>query len=300
MQIDFKGRVAIVTGAANGLGKAYAQALAQAGARVVVNDLGGDSRGSGSDGSAARAIADDIIAQGGDALASNCSVTDEPGVRDMVERARERWGRVDILINNAGILQGRHFSRVDMSQFRKVVDVNLMGSAICSHAVWNLMREQGYGRILMTTSEGALYPVPGAASYAAAKLGVVGLMNALSVEGKAYGIRVNSIAPAAATRMTEEMLSAEDFARMGPETVVAAALFLVSEDAPACATLAAGAGRYERAFVTHSRGVEMASGELTPAGVASRFAEISDRTGDEAPQGFHAVARVGLAGRPPD
>ncbi|KTE04395.1 hypothetical protein ATE68_01760 [Sphingopyxis sp. H038] len=297
MQIDFKGRVAVITGAANGLGKAYALALAKAGARIVVNDLGGDSRGEGSDGSAAQATADEIIANGGDALASHCSVTDEAGVQDMVERARTRWGRVDILINNAGILQGRHFSRVDMADFRKVVEVNLMGSAICTHAVWKLMREQGYGRILMTTSEGALYPVPGAASYAAAKLGVVGLMNALSVEGKADGIHVNSIAPAAATRMTKDMLSADDFSRMGPETVVAAALYLVSENAPTCTTLAAGAGRYERAFVTHSRGVEVDDGQLTPAGVAARFAEISDRSGDQAPQGFHAVARVGLAGR---
>lgn len=297
MQIDFKGRVAIVTGAANGLGRAYALALAKAGARVVVNDLGGDSRGAGSDGSAAQVVADEIVANGGEAFADGCSVADEAGVAAMVDRARDRWGRVDILINNAGILQGRNFSRVDMAEFRKVVDVNLMGSAICTHAVWNLMREQGYGRILMTTSEGALYPVPGAASYAAAKLGVVGLMNALSVEGQAYGIHVNSIAPAAATRMTRDMLSAADFARMGPETVVAAALYLVSEDAPTCATLAAGAGRYERAFVTHSRGVEMESGQWTAADVAARFAEISDRSGDQAPQGFHAVARVGLVGR---
>jgi NAD(P)-dependent dehydrogenase (short-subunit alcohol dehydrogenase family) len=292
MRTDFKGKVAIVTGAANGLGKAYALALAKAGARLVVNDLGGDSKGVGRSNLAAKAVADDITAMGGEALASDCSVTDEAGIRAMVDRVTDRWGRVDILINNAGILQPRHFARVDMADFRQVVDVNLMGAAICSHAVWNIMREQGYGRILMTTSEGALYPVPGAAGYAAAKLGLVGLMNALSVEGREHGIRVNSIAPAAATRMTKDMLNAGDFLRMGPESVVATALYLVSDAAPTGATLAVGAGRIERAFVTHSRGVELDASQLTPAEVAAHFAAISDRAGDSAPDGLHSVARV--------
>lgn len=291
MTIDFSGQVAIVTGGANGLGRDYALALARSGARVMVNDLGGDSLGAGSDAEAADRVAREIVASGGEALASHCSVTDEAGIVDMVSRTVKRWGRVDVLINNAGILQAGNFSRADMTSFRRVVEVNLIGSALCSHAVWNPMCEQGYGRILMTTSEGALYPVPGAASYAAAKLGLVGLMNTLSAEGSTRGIRVNTIAPAAATRMTREIVSPEDLARMDTGTVTAAALYLVSADAPTGAILAAGAKRYERAYITHTQGMELPSGDLGPDAVSAHFEAISDRLGDEAPTGFHAVAR---------
>ncbi|MBO9695252.1 MAG: SDR family NAD(P)-dependent oxidoreductase [Sphingopyxis sp.] len=288
MQINLAGKVAIVTGAGNGLGRTYAFALAQRGAKVVVNDLA-------SEGAAAQGVVEAIAAAGGEAIVCDCSVTDETGVADMVARTRDRWGRVDILINNAGMLQNRRFGRVSLEEIRRIVEVNLMGSVICSHAVWEAMSEQGYGRILMTTSEGGLYPVPGAASYAAAKLGVVGLMNALSAEGDRYGIRVNSIAPAAATRMTDGLLSERDFARMGPASVVAAALFLVGEQAPRGAILAVGAGRFERAYITHTLGAEIPDGKVTPEAVAERFMEISCRMGDQAPDGMHSVARVGQA-----
>lgn len=285
MQIDFRDRIAIVTGAANGLGKAYALELGRLGAKVVVNDLGGESD--------PHAVADAIVAAGGEAIAVACSVTDEAGVAAMVETARTRWGRIDILINNAGILQLRRFSRVSMADFRRVVDVNLFGSAICAQAVWETMCEQGQGRILMTTSEGALYSVPGASGYAAAKLAVVGLMNALAAEGTPHGIRVNSIAPGAGTRMTETMLSAEDYARMGPDSVVPAALYLVSGDAPTGAILAAGAGSFERVHIAHTVGVRMTGDELTAGNVAARFAEISNRANDRAPTAAHSAAHGG-------
>ncbi len=292
MRVSFAGRVAIVTGAGNGLGRAYALALAKLGARVVVNDLAPGPADADA-GSGAAAVAEEIVAQGGTAMAAVCSVTDETAVGEMVDRTMAHWGRIDILINNAGILLPRNFGRVDIADFRKVVEVNLMGSAICAHAVWSAMGEAGYGRILMTTSEGALYPVPGAASYAAAKLGVVGLMNSLSAEGQRHGIHVNSIAPAAATRMTRAILSAADFARLGVEPAVAAALFLVGDDAPTGVTLAAGGGRFERAYITHTAGVEIGGDGLSAGAVAERFAEISARRGDEAPEGQHSVAQVG-------
>ncbi|MEJ6009379.1 SDR family NAD(P)-dependent oxidoreductase [Novosphingobium aquae] len=291
MTIDFSGQVAIVTGGANGLGREYALALAKRRARVMVNDLGCDSSGRGNDVGAVEQVVQEIRNGGGEALSSDCSVTDNAGVLDMVERTVRQWGRVDILINNAGILQSGYFARAAMADFRQVVEVNLIGSALCSHAVWHHMRRQGFGRILMTTSEGALYPVPGAASYAAAKLGLVGLMNALSAEGRRDGICVNTIAPAAATRMTRDIVGTADLARMDTATVVAAALYLVSAEAPSGAILAAGAKRYERAYITHTQGLELPELSLQPEGVGAHFEAISDRFGDEAPQGFHAVAR---------
>lgn len=280
--INLSGRVAIVTGAGGGLGRAHALLLASRGAQVIVNDLG----------DAADAVVAEIRAAGGQARAAKCSVADAEAVQAMVVAVLAEFGRIDILINNAGILQLRRFARVSMAEFRRVVDVNLFGSAICAHAVWEAMCEQGHGRILMTTSEGALYSVPGAAGYATAKLAVVGLMNALAAEGEPHGIRVNSIAPGAGTRMTETMLSPEDYARMGPDSVVPAALYLVSEDAPTGAILAAGAGGFERVHIAHTVGVRMAGDELTPANVAARFAEISDRTNDSAPTSAHSAARA--------
>lgn len=295
MQTSFSDQIALVTGAGGGLGRSYALELARLGARVVVNDLGVDTTDEEPPVVSARAVAAEIVAAGGQAFACDCSVTDEAGVADMIGRVLDQWGRIDILINNAGILQRRRFARSEMSDFRRIVDVNLMGSAICTKAVWNIMCDQGYGRILMTTSEGALYPMPGGASYAAAKLGLVGLMNALSVEGAPHGVRINSIAPAAATRMTEGLLNAADFARLSPDAVVAAALYLVSREAPNGVTLAAGAGRFERAYITHTLGVELVEDCPTPDAVAARFADISDRSGDEAPGAMHSVARVGRA-----
>jgi len=283
MQAEPDHRVAVITGAGNGLGKAYAIALARSGVRVVVNDLGPE----------AEAVAEEIRRFGGEALAACCSVTDEQAVPAMIMETIERWGRIDILVNNAGILRSRGFARTDLADFKALVDVNLIGAAVCSHAVWEPMRAQGHGRILMTTSEGALYPTPGAAGYAAAKLGLVGLMNSLSVEGAKYDIRVNSIAPAAATRMTADLLAPADFARLTHESVVAAALYLVGDDAPSGVILAAGAGRFERAYISHTRGLRLPDAEFLPERIAAHFDAISDRSGDAVPRSAYSVSRSG-------
>ena len=294
MTIRFDNRVAIVTGAGNGLGKAYALELARLGAKVVVNDLGGARDGTGSSGTAAQQVVDEIGALGGEAIASVCSVTDETGVAAMVAEAKAKWGRVDILINNAGILRDKSFAKMTIAEFRQVVEVHLMGSAIVTKAVWDLMREQGYGRILMTTSATGLYGNFGQSNYGAAKLGLVGFMNSLAAEGAKYNVHVNTIAPAAATRMTEDVLPAELLAKMGPETVAPAALFLVSEKAPNKVTLAAGAGGFERAYITMTRGIQVDAGAMAADTVAARFEAISDRAGELIPDGAFAQSAVAL------
>jgi NAD(P)-dependent dehydrogenase (short-subunit alcohol dehydrogenase family) len=287
----FEDRVAIVTGAGNGLGRAYALELARRGARVVVNDLGGTRDGTGSSTTVAQAVVDEIKGFGGDAIANGCSVTDEAGVAAMVAQAKDTWGRVDILINNAGILRDKSFAKMTVADFRTVVEVHLMGSVICTKAVWDLMREQGYGRILMTTSATGLFGNFGQANYGAAKLGLVGLMNSLAIEGARNNVRVNTIAPAAATRMTEDITPAEALAKMGPETVVPAALFLVSDDAPTKVTLAAGAGGFERAYITLTRGIRVGAEAMTVETVAGRFDAINDRSDESVPDNaFNALA----------
>ncbi|MBB6095810.1 NAD(P)-dependent dehydrogenase (short-subunit alcohol dehydrogenase family) [Povalibacter uvarum] len=280
MAIRFDNRVAIVTGAGNGLGREYALELARRGARVVVNDLGGARDGTGSSSSAAQAVVDEIVKLGGEAIASGCSVTDEAGVAAMVAEAKNKWGRIDILINNAGILRDKSFAKMTMADFRTVLEVHLMGSVICTKAVWDIMREQKYGRILMTTSGTGLYGNFGQSNYAAAKLALVGFMGSLGIEGAKSNVHVNTIAPAAATRMTEDILPPELLSKMGPEAVVATALYLVSEGAPNRATLAAGAGGVERAYITLTRGIQVTSEESTPETVAARFDAIGNREGE--------------------
>lgn len=294
MTDSFFNRVAIVTGAGNGLGKAYALELARLGARVVVNDLGGARDGSGASGGAAQAVVDEIVAAGGEAIVNACSVTDEAAVAAMVAEAVGRWGRVDILINNAGILRDRTFAKMTMDDFRAVVDVHLIGSAICTKAVWDGMRMQGYGRILMTTSATGLFGNFGQSNYGAAKLGLVGFMNSLRFEGGKNNVRVNTIAPAAATRMTEDVMPVELLAMMGPETVVPAALYLVSEDAPNGMILLAGAGGVEQAHITMTRGIRVPAGELTLEMIAERLTEIGDRGDVVLAQDASAQAAVAL------
>ena len=280
MTISFQDRVAIVTGAGGGLGRAYALELARRGAKVVVNDLGGSRDGTGHS-DAAAAVVEEIRSAGGEAMADGGSVTDAAQMQAMVAKAIEAWGAVHILINNAGILRDKSFAKMSMDDFRAVVDVHLIGSANCTHAVWGLMREQGYGRILMTASSTGLYGNFGQANYAAAKLGLAGFARTLALEGARDNVRVNTIAPTAATRMTENLFPPELLARFEPELVAPAALFLVGEDAPSGVTLGAGAGVVQAAHITLTRGVTLA--EPTPEAVAESFAAIIDRTGEIVP-----------------
>ena len=302
MAITFDNRVAIVTGAGGGLGRAYALELARRGAKVVVNDLGGARDGSGTSDAAAR-VAEEITAAGGEAIANGASVTDQAQVEAMVGQARERWGGVHILINNAGILRDKSFAKMTLDDFRLVVDVHLIGTAICTKAVWEGMRAQNYGRILMTSSSTGLYGNFGQANYGAAKLGLAGLTKTLYLEGAKYNVRVNTLAPTAGTRMTEELMPPEMFQAFSPETVVPAALFLVSDDAPTNQIVAAGGGVVAASFVTLTPGVVLSPDQRTPEAVAENWERVIDRTGEIVPktggeQGMMAVAQLQkLAGR---
>jgi len=283
MTISFAGKVAIVTGAGGGLGRAYALELARLGARVVVNDLGGARDGSGQS-DAAEAVAEEIRMAGGEAVASGSSVTDYSQMEELAARTRAAWGGIHVLINNAGILRDKSFGKMDMADFRAVLDVHLMGSAHCSRAVWNIMREQDYGRILMTTSGAGLGGNFGQANYGAAKLGVVGLAKALYIEGARYNIRVNSIAPLAGTRMSEDMLTEDAYRVFDVAHVVPAAMFLVSEQAPTNAILGAAAGYYQALQVTVTPGALLPEADQTPDGIAAAWDRITDRTGEVALQ----------------
>ena len=282
--IDFKGRVAIVTGAGGGLGKQHALALAARGARVVVNDLGGARDGSGGSATAAQAVVDEIRAAGGEAIANAASVTDFTAVQAMVQQAMDTWGRVDVLVNNAGILRDKTFAKMDLADFRLVLDVHLMGAVHCTKAVWELMRAQNYGRIVMTTSSTGLYGNFGQSNYGAAKLAQVGLMQTLALEGAKNNIRVNALAPAAATRMTEDILPPEMLARFQPEYVSEGLLHLVSEDAPTRAILCAGGGAFEAAHITLTQGIFVKEFGDIAGTVAARYADIADRSGEIVPE----------------
>jgi NAD(P)-dependent dehydrogenase (short-subunit alcohol dehydrogenase family) len=281
MTISFEGRVAIVTGAGGGLGRTYALELAKRGAKVVVNDLGGSRDGTGHSDAALKVVAE-IEAAGGEAMSDGGSVTDYSHMVRMVEKAKERWGGVHILINNAGVLRDKSFAKMEMEDFRFVLDVHLVGTANCTKAVWDTMRDQAYGRILMTSSSTGLYGNFGQANYGAAKLGIAGFAKTLAIEGAKYNVHVNTIAPTAATRMTEDIFPAELFARFKPELVAPAALYLVSEGAPTNAIVGAGAGVFQAAYVTLTRGVAL--DEATPEAVAAHWAEITAREGEIVPQ----------------
>ena len=282
MSISFEGRVAIVTGAGGGLGRAYALELARRGAKVVVNDLGGARDGSGASDAAAKVV-EEIEAAGGTAVANGASVTDAEQVGAMVAAAKEKWGGVHILLNNAGILRDKSFAKMSIEDFRAVVDVHLLGSAICTKAVWDTMREQAYGRILMTASSTGLYGNFGQANYGAAKLGLAGFAKTLHLEGAKYNVRVNTIAPTAATRMTEDIFPPEMLSLFNPENVVPAALYLVSEDAPSNMIVGAGGGVVQAAYVTLTPGYALPEGRRTVEEVAQNWAKVIDRSGEIVP-----------------
>ena len=284
MTIEFKGQVAIVTGAGGGLGRAHALALAARGAKVLVNDLGGARDGSGGSVSAAEAVAAEIRAAGGEALANGASVTDFAAVQAMVQQAMTAWGRVDILVNNAGILRDKTFAKMDLADFELVLQVHLMGAVHCNKAVWPIMNAQQYGRILMTTSSTGLFGNFGQTNYGAAKLALVGLMQTLALEGAKNNIRVNCLAPTAATRMTEGLMPQAVLDALQPQAVVPAMLVLVSKDAPTRTTLCAGAGTFEAAHITMTSGVWIGTDANAPERLAEQLTQVTDRTGDSVPQ----------------
>ena len=267
-------RVAIVTGAGRGLGRAHALALARSGARVVVNDL---------DPASAAQVCEDIAQLGGEALASAANVQQPSSVEAMVAATLERWGRVDILVNNAGILRDRTFAKQDLADFRLVLDVHVMGSVHCTQAVWPHMKSRGYGRIIFTTSSSGLYGNFGQAAYSAAKMALVGLMQTLALEGARDGIRVNCIAPSAATPMTAGLWSEEDLAALAPERVSPAVVALASEAAPSKCIVLAGAGSFKCAHVTMTHGVHLPDAQLSAEALLRQWDTLSARAEERVP-----------------
>ncbi|WP_116366456.1 SDR family NAD(P)-dependent oxidoreductase [Parahaliea mediterranea] len=293
MSIRYDGKVAIVTGAGQGLGRCHAIELAKRGAKVVVNDLGGAKDGTGASSDAALAVVAEIEAAGGEAIANGANVAKYADVEAMVKQAVDKWGRVDILVNNAGILRDKSFAKGSLEDFQLVLDVHLMGTINCTKACWDIMREQEYGRIVVTSSSSGLYGNFGQTNYGAAKMGVIGAMNTLVQEGAKYNIRVNALAPTAGTRMTEGLLPEKAFDLLTPETVTPAVLYLVSEDAPNRTILCAGAGGFSVAKIVETESVWLSPDEQTPEGIAAHWDEINKFEGSrELSAGFEQSVKM--------
>lgn len=278
-EVRFDGRVAIVTGAGVGLGRSHALGLAARGAKVVVNDLGVATDGTGSSSAAARAVVEEIRAAGGEAIANGANVADAAQVQAMVDEAIAEFGHVDILVNNAGILRDKTFSKMTLADFQTVVDVHLMGSVNCTHALWRHMIEREYGRIVLTTSSSGLYGNFGQSNYGAAKAAMLGLMNVLHQEGSRKNVRINMLAPTATTRMTEDLFPAEVRDLLQPETITPGLLALVSQDAPSRMILGAGGGCFAETKVYETRGVALMGDDLSPEGVLANLDSIRSEDG---------------------
>lgn len=281
MSVEFNNRVAIVTGAGGGLGRSHALALAARGVKVVVNDLGGSVDGTGGGATMAQSVVKEIEAMGGEAMANGANVTKEDEVDAMVAEAVERFGKVDILVNNAGILRDKSFSKMTMADWDLVVAVHLKGSATCTKAVWNHMKENKFGRIVMTTSSSGMYGNFGQTNYGAAKAGVSGLMRTLCLEGAKYDIRINTLSPTARSRMTEGLMPEEYLAQLRVEPVSQGLVYLVCDDAPNRVILAAGAGGYALTKVFETQGINLSQGEQTAENVAAHWDAIASNEGME-------------------
>ncbi|SNT60633.1 NAD(P)-dependent dehydrogenase, short-chain alcohol dehydrogenase family [Tardiphaga sp. OK246] len=292
MTIRFDGRVAIVTGAGNGLGRAHALGLAKLGAKVVVNDFGGARDGTGGSLTAAESVVEEIRAAGGTAMPDGADVSNFEQVKAMVDKATKEWGSVDLMCANAGILRDKSFAKMEVADFAKVLDVHLTGTFYCCKAVWEGMRARNYGRIVLTTSSSGLYGNFGQANYGAAKTGMVGLMNVLAEEGRKTDIRVNIVSPTAATRMTEELLPAQALQLMKPEAITPAVEYLLSENAPTKTIMGAGAGSFAVIKILESEGVNFAEADWSPDTIAAHFADISDMSKAKALEGaFHQTQK---------
>jgi len=280
--IRFDGKVAIVTGAGGGLGRQHALELARRGAKVLVNDLGGSMDGSGGNSAAAEAVVAEIKAMGGEAIANGSSVTDDAGVAKMIKDAMDAWGRIDILIANAGILRDKSFSKMTIEDFELVLNVHLMGTMKPTKAVWEIMKAQNYGRIVVTTSSSGLYGNFGQSNYGAAKLGIIGFMNTIKLEGQKNNIHINAISPVAATRMTEGLMPPEVLEKLKPEYVTPGVVYLVSEEAPTGAILTAGAGVFALSRIIETEGVYLGEGGLSVEEVRDNWSKITDEAGQKA------------------
>ena len=277
MTIKFDDKVVIVTGAGGGLGKSHALEFARRGAKVVVNDLGGSVDGSGGASDAANAVVEEIKAKGGEAIANGASVADQSGVQNMVDEVMSKWGRIDVLVNNAGILRDKSFHKISLEEFNAVMDVHFQGSVYTSHAVYPIMREQNFGRIIFTTSSGGLSGNFGQANYGAAKMAMIGLMNCLKIEGQKYNVHSSAVAPVALSRMTENLFPEGIGERFLPEYVTPAVIYLASDDAPNGAIIGAGAGVFTQFRIFETMGLALGTGDdMTPENIAAGWSSVAD------------------------
>ena len=274
MSLDFTDKVVIVTGAGGGLGKSHALDFARRGAKVVVNDLGGSVDGSAGTSEAAQGVVDEILAAGGTAIANGSSVTDDAGVANMISQTIDAFGRIDVLVNNAGVLRDKSFAKMEIDDFTFVVDVHLFGTLKPTKAVWPIMKEQGYGRIMVTSSSSGLYGNFGQANYGAAKMGVVGFINTLKLEGQKDNIHINALAPVAWTRMTSNLMPPEMEEMLKPEQVTPAVVFMCSENAPTGKIICAGAGAFASAHIVETRGMYLGA-DPSAEQVAENWEQIS-------------------------